>query len=86
MGPYGNPLGNSYVYIILLPFYVMLMAAGQYVNNPKPIYSSTTYLTHFSHTILSLQPKNKKLKTILTLLFQYILLLELSTLAKLSLI
>jgi hypothetical protein len=62
--PYGKPQGNSYVYIILFPLYIVLIAAGHYPNNLKPTYLPTTYVTHFSHTIiLFLQPKNKKLKT-----------------------
>lgn len=59
-----KPQGNSYVYIILHQLYVIQMAAGHYPNNFNPTYLPTTYLTHFNHTIiLSLQPKNKKLKS-----------------------
>jgi len=65
MAPYGKPLGNYYEFTILPLLYVMLMVAGHCLKNLKPTYLPTTYLTHFNHTtILSLQPKSKKLKAI----------------------
>jgi hypothetical protein len=83
---YGKQLSNFYVSTILLLLYVTLMAAEHYLKKLKKTYLLNTYPTLSNLTTTSIRIKSKKLKYILTLLFQYIFLLKLFTLVKKNLV